>query len=165
MIQQNKNQQNSPSNQKVKVGQDFNLWGFSFSRTRITLVSGHYHKPEEQQKGFLLFFFSSDISETLRSHVQCPRKIMGKGKCKSGLYSRNCCQLCFKRKINNPHKGKGIGKNTLISYLILRFVFTLSEVGTMVYVCKDGKIYSVHLLLCLLLLKISSFRLKYPMLS
>lgn len=41
-----------------------------------------------------------------------------------------------------------------------KLVSMLSEVGAMVYACKDAKTHSVHLLLCLLLLKIPSLRLK-----
>lgn len=84
------------------MGQDFNLWGFSLSGTKVILVLGHCRKPKEHQRGFLLFFFFrhiGDIEKETFSHLQGPRKRMGKGRGKSGPYGRNCCSPCFERKI------------------------------------------------------------------
>lgn len=59
------------------MGQDFNLWGFSLSRTKVILVLGHCRKPKEHQRGFLLFFFS-DILETLRRKLSVVFKVLEK---------------------------------------------------------------------------------------
>lgn len=149
------------------MGQDFNLWGFSFSRTKVILVLNHCHKPEEQQRGFLhLFFFQTYLRHWEGTVIfNVLEKEWEGGSAKAARIAEIAACPASKEKITILIKERALEKNTPISYFVLKFLFTLSEVGAMVYVCKDGKTSSVHLFLCLLLLKIASSRLKHPVLS
>lgn len=163
------------NNRKVEDGLYFELqWEFPIRNENSFMIASLPQTKGARKVDYFFFFFSHiwDFGKGTFGHRPTKMNCNRGSKCSPCSIKQKLLQVLlqkspFRGRNNNPGKGKGTAVSTINNTVFCPQVFLcmFSELGAMVHACRDCKVYSVHLLLYLLLLKKSSFGPKHPILS